>query len=189
MFRPERQSGRKPPRHGDSRGGKLGASMRHARIRAPLLVAIACAALTPAANPCTLAEGNFQQITRLRGTVVGVNSGDWRHPFRWIRQHVVRGDVRLTVCRYRPRVTSRYELSVVKVVRTDKGGSFDTCTLGVGQYTLVIDDPWGDNSWFYVEISSLSKATDSVLIDISPVYPNCTGGHEFRAVAKWLQPW
>lgn len=64
---------------------------------------------------------------------------------------------------------------LVKTVETDDQGSFDFGPLKIGHYTLRIDD---DNS-FDVEIKDLSQKTESVTIDASPVYPDCSGGHEF----------
>jgi hypothetical protein len=33
--------------------------------------------------------------------------------------------------------------------------------------------------WFDVEVTDSVKATKSITIDVSPVHPDCTGGHEF----------
>jgi hypothetical protein len=141
-------------------------------------------ALMPAAYPCTWAVGYFHQVTRLRGTVVGVNNGDLRHPFRWMRQRVVRSDVRLTLYEYRWPVKGLGDLPVVKVIRTDSHGAFDFGTLPKGHYSLGLEDPWIGTDWFDVEIASLPKRIDLVRIDISPVWPDCTGGHEFLSVAE-----
>ena len=43
-----------------------------------------------------------------------------------------------------------------------------------GHYTLTVND-----DLFDVEVTSMSYIMESVTIDVSPVYPDCTGGHEF----------
>ena len=60
-------------------------------------VALQCYALLAVAAPCTEPAGYFHQVTRLRGTVVGVNDQDWRHAFSWFRQRasVVGANLRL----------------------------------------------------------------------------------------------
>jgi hypothetical protein len=52
---------------------------------------------------------------------------------------------------------------------------FDFGPLRTGHYRLAIDD----KDSFDVEIKELPQVTESVTIDVSPVYPDCTGGHEF----------
>jgi len=62
----------------------------------------------------------------------------------------------------------------VKTVETNSDGRFDFGPLKTGHYTLVIE---GDQ--FDVEIKDLPRLTESVTIDVSPIFPDCTGGHEF----------
>ena len=45
----------------------------------------------------------------------------------------------------------------------------------MGHYTLRIDG----GSLFDVEVKDLPRVTASLTIDVSPVSPDCTGGHEF----------
>jgi hypothetical protein len=66
-------------------------------------------------------------------------------------------------------------------VKTDATGRFDFGVLQEGHYTLVIDWPSEYSSWFDVEIKKLPRATSSVKVDVSPVYPDCTAGHEVIA--------
>jgi hypothetical protein len=70
-------------------------------------------------------------------------------------------------------------MPLIKEVRTSKGGWFDFGVLQEGHYTLIIDWPAEYANWFDVEIKKLPKATSSVKIDVTRVYPDCTGGHEF----------
>ena len=69
---------------------------------------------------------------------------------------------------------------VIRTVETDTEGRFDFGPLGTGHYTLAIDG----NDSFDVEIKVLPQATESVTIDVSPVFPDCTGGHEFVVKTK-----
>ena len=69
---------------------------------------------------------------------------------------------------------------IVKTLETDGKGVFDFGPLPTGHYTLVID---GEDS-FDVEIKELPQVTESVTIDVSPVYPDCTGGHEFNVKTR-----
>ena len=65
---------------------------------------------------------------------------------------------------------------IVKTLETDSKGAFDFGSLRTGHYTLAIDD----EESFDVEIKELPQVTESITIDVSPVYPDCTGGHEFN---------
>ena len=98
---------------------------------------------------------------------------------RWVRQRVVQSNVRLHLYEYRWPLRNRSEMPFVKSVTTDDHGRFDFGQLSTGHYTLVIDWPSEYAEWFDVEITQLPKPTVSVKIDVSPVYPDCTGGHEF----------
>jgi hypothetical protein len=153
------------------------------RVLQRMVVVLGLVVLTSAAYPCSWAIGYFHQVTRLRGKVVGVNSGDLRHPFRWMRQHTIRSDAKLTLYEYRwPAKLS--DRAVIKVLKTDQHGQFDFGALPTGHYTLVIEDPWGGASWFDVEVAALRTPIEFVTIDISPVHPDCTGGHEFVPTAN-----
>ena len=138
--------------------------------------------VTPSGYTWTSANGYFYQVSALHGKVVGVNAGDWRHPFRWPRRHAIRRNVKLTLYEYRWPVKDLHELPIVKVVRTDERGGFDFGPQRMGHYRLEIADPGGGESLFDVEIVYQSKPTETVVIDISPNYPDCTGGHEFTAI-------
>jgi hypothetical protein len=98
---------------------------------------------------------------------------------RWLRQRVSRGNVTLRLYEYRWPLHDRSQMPVIKMVETDDSGRFDFGELPDGHYTLVIDWPSEYAEWFDVEIKKLPRPTTSVKIDASPVYPDCTGGHEF----------
>lgn len=136
---------------------------------------------------CEFTIGHFHQVTRLRGTVVGMGNcwpllGYHSYP-RWIRQLVRRGNVNLRLYDYRWPGSIR-ERQPVATMRTDQHGAFDFGILREGHYTLVIDWPVEDGDQFDVEITKLAAQTSSVEIDVSPVNPDCTGGHEFIRYSK-----
>jgi hypothetical protein len=134
--------------------------------------------IVPGAFPCTWAVGYFHQVTRLHGTVVGVKGGDLRHPFRLLRQRVAVGHARLTLYAYPYVQSGDLHDRLVKQVEANDTGSFDFGVLSPGHYTLLIVSPWGEDR-FDVEVISRQKPTAAVTIDVSPSYPDCTGGHEF----------
>ena len=71
------------------------------------------------------------------------------------------------------------DLKPIGRAATDSHGNFDFGTLPKGHYLLEIALNGSGVDWFDVEITNNTKATKSVLIDISPVAPDCSGGHEF----------
>jgi hypothetical protein len=147
------------------------------RLVPRVIIVAALVFQVPLARPCSFVVGYFHQVTCLRGTVVGMGRG-WP---RWLRQRVARGSVNLRLYEYRSPVHNRSEMPLVETVRTDKDGRFDFGILQEGHYTLVIDWPSEYSESFDVEIKELPRPTSSVKIDVSPVYPDCTGGHEFIA--------
>jgi hypothetical protein len=70
-------------------------------------------------------------------------------------------------------------MPLLKTITADSHGNFDFGPVPQGHYTLTIHDPaWNNSNSFEVEIKSLPTATVSVLIDISAMHPDCTGGHK-----------
>jgi hypothetical protein len=69
-------------------------------------------------------------------------------------------------------------LPVIKTVSADDSGRFDFGAVKPGHYTLAIDDGQFSDS-FDVEIKAQGPPTVSVMIDVSPVSPDCKGGHKF----------
>ena len=71
-------------------------------------------------------------------------------------------------------------MPLVKVTETDPKGYFDFGEIAPGHYTLILDDGvWGTSDWFDVEVKQQPKQTVTVTIDVSPAFPDCSGGHEF----------
>ena len=124
------------------------------------------------AHAYTWSIGYFYQVTALKGRVVGTT---YHGLPRWLRQSFARKHAKLVLYEYRwPR--SRNDIPpIVRTLEADGKGAFDFGPLRTGHYTLAID---GEDS-FDVEIKELPQVTESVTIDVSPVYPDCTGGHEF----------
>ena len=127
---------------------------------------------------CEWAIGYFYQVTRLRGTVVG-SEFPALHLLRWFRQSVVRSQAKLKLYGYCwPCDLS--SLAPVKTVLTDADGTFDFGIVKPNHYHLRIDDEKGSlSAWFQVEVKGPPNPKESETIDISPVHPDCTGGHEF----------
>jgi hypothetical protein len=149
-----------------------------------LVLAATILSIVTQANPCTWAKGYFHQVTRLRGRVVGAKLGPLQY-VGWLRQSFVRKHVRLTLYSYRWPIKARGDMPLVKAVAADGHGNFDFGALNEGHYTLIVDDAgWHSSDWFDVEIKNLPQQTDSVTIDVSPDFPDCTGGHEFIANKK-----
>jgi len=73
------------------------------------------------------------------------------------------------------------ELKKVAVVTTDRHGDFDFGSIPKGHYFLniVVKDSDRLGGLFEVEVTDAVKATQNVVIDISPINPDCKGGHEF----------
>jgi hypothetical protein len=124
------------------------------------------------AHACEWTVGYFYQVTTLKGQVVGTTSHGLP---RWLRQSFAKKHAKLVLYEYRwPRARNNMP-PIIKTVETDGEGMFDFGLLGAGHYVLAIDD----EDSFDVEIKELPQVTESVTIDVSPVYPDCTGGHEF----------
>ena len=143
--------------------------------RAALLASLLLLAVLQA-NACEWTVGYFFQVTALKGRIVGTT---YHGVPRWLRQSFAKEHARLVLYEYRwPRARDNMP-PIVKALETDGKGRFDFGPLPTGHYTLVVDG--GDS--FDVEIKVLPQVTESVTIDISPAYPDCTGGHEFSVKA------
>jgi hypothetical protein len=69
----------------------------------------------------------------------------------------------------------------VAMINTDSHGNFDFGAIPSGHYSLAIDVKDSDRmgGWFDVEVTDKVKPTKEILVDVSPIHPDCTGGHEF----------
>jgi hypothetical protein len=127
---------------------------------------------------CSLVVGYFHQVTAIRGRVVGRNLGPLQ--FRWLRQSFCVSDATLTLYEYGSlaRVEDWRKVSVIKA---DSHGNFDFGAIPKGHYSLAIDVKDSDRmgGWFDVEVTDAVKPTKDIVVDVSPIAPDCTGGHEF----------
>jgi hypothetical protein len=142
--------------------------------------------LVPQALPCTFAFGYFYQVTALKGRVIGANRhGSISSLFGWLISTAPIAHAHLALYEYRWPIHSQSEAPFVKAVETDSSGDFDFGILKTGHYTLVIDgqrvgdDQWTPHDRYDVEVKDQPRPTVSVTIDVSPVFPDCSGGHEF----------
>jgi hypothetical protein len=132
---------------------------------------------------CSWAIGYFHQVTGLRGTVVG-SKFPVLHLFRWYRQSVVRPQAKLILydycwpCDILARVP-------VRTVLTGADGQFDFGVLKPSHYYLrIVDEKGSLEDGFEIEVKEPGNSKESETIDISPVHPDCTGGHEFMVRAN-----
>jgi hypothetical protein len=127
---------------------------------------------------CEWAIGYFYQVTNLRGTVVG-SDFPVLHSFRWYRQSVVRPNAKLMLYEY-CWPCDMLSHNPLKAVTTDTHGKFDFGSVKPSHYYLKIEDEKGPlSALFQVEVRDTQNPNQSEIIDVSPVYPDCTGGHEF----------
>ena len=142
-----------------------------------LLIATLCLATISPAHSCELIPGYFYQVTALKGQVVG-SQNFIIQSIAWLRQSLGRNHAELTLYEY-SQTKSLATRPKLKIVTADFNGNFDFGPVPPAHYTLTIHEPTWDNSTsFAVEIKPLATATASVLIDISPIHPDCTGGHQ-----------
>jgi hypothetical protein len=144
-------------------------------VSAALLVLIA-SCIT--ATACSWAVGHFHQVTAIRGHVVGKNLGPFQ--FRWLRQSFSIKNATLTLFEYRwpAEVADQKPIAITKA---DANGNFDFGEVAAGHYYLRLqaNAPEEMEDLFEVEVTGRVRPTESILIDISPVHPDCSGGHEF----------
>ena len=126
---------------------------------------------------CSLAPGYFHQVTAIRGRLVGRNLGPLQ--FKWLRQSFRVTDATLSLYEYR---VARFEdLKKIASVTTDGHGNFDFGTVPKGHYFLDIVVKNSDRlgGLFDVEVTDAVRTTKDITIDVSPIHPDCKGGHEF----------
>jgi len=145
------------------------------RRRRALALIVAFCSLSVPGSACEWARGYFYQVTVLRGRVVGRSLGPLQY-WRWLRQSFVVPDAELLLFQY-PEAYNTSSKPTVRA-RTDENGWFDFGALPNGHYTLVARSG-ALGAWFDVEITPAAARTKQVLIDVSPNFPDCKGGHQF----------
>lgn len=134
--------------------------------------------LAQSSSACTWAPGYFHQVTHLKGKVVGRSLGSVQ--FRWLRRMFSVSGAELVLYEYsQPWDKKR---PAVARVKANSAGEFDFGNILEGHYRLEIS---GENLYdlFDVEVTNKALATRSIMIDVSPIFPDCTGGHEFEVEA------
>jgi len=147
------------------------------RVTRTIAVFLCIVLISSLDDACSLAVGYFHQVTAIRGRVVGRNLGPLQ--FRWLRQSFSVSDATLTLYEYR---TARLEeLRKVASVTTDGRGNFDFGSVPKGHYFLDIAVKDSDRlgGLFDVEVTDAVRTTKTITIDVSPIHPDCRGGHEF----------
>jgi hypothetical protein len=133
------------------------------------------------AQACSLVQGYFHQVTYLRGKVVDGSLGRLR--FSWWRRLFPISRAELTLYHYDQPFDWNNKPPAVAKTRTTLLGQFEFGDIEQGHYRLEISDENHDDL-FDVEITNQVSKTKSILIDISPLDPDCTGGHQFEVEAE-----
>jgi len=133
------------------------------------------------AGACTMAPqpGYFHQVTSIRGRVVGRSLGPLQ--FRWLRRSFSVSDATLTLYEY-PWSATVQDLKRIAEVKTNSKGTFDFGAVPDGHYSLGVSVQGSDSlgGWFPVEVTNKVGRTEEILLDVSPIHPDCTGGQEFN---------
>jgi len=108
---------------------------------------------------------------------VGKNLGPLA--FGWLRHSFEVSNANLDLYEYRSAPLD--QLKKVASLRTDVHGSFDFGAIPKGHYYLKITVEGSDRlgGLFDVEVTDSVKPTRTITIDVSPIHPDCKGGHEF----------
>lgn len=152
--------------------------MRHLFLRACLLTALL--SLTLCADACTFNVGYFHQVTRLKGRVVGKSLPVFR--FRWLRQMFSVSGAELEVYEYQGWHWKEDSKPLARIV-ANSAGEFEFAALKEGHYSIQVKGG-GLAGWFDVEITNQVPPTERMTIDISPVSPDCSGGHQIEVEAR-----
>lgn len=136
------------------------------------LLIVCLLAIRVEGHSCSWVVGYFHQVTAIRGQIV---SYTWR--IKWLWGSVGVSDAKLTLYEYRYPAKIE-DLKKISAITADSDGKFDFGPIPKGHYSLKIDSDQ-NNDWFDVEVIDTARKTDHVTIDISPVSPDCTGGHKF----------
>jgi len=151
------------------------------RVNLLTLISLSMMLMLPGSqlSACTFAAGHFSQVTSLQGKVVGVN---WHslgpiQYWTWLRHQFSQKNQELRLYQYQgPWSEDAQEIARTK---TDSDGRFSFGSVPDGHYSLEVGD-----GWFDVEITQTVPPTEEVLIDMSPIFPDCTGGHQFWVYSK-----
>ena len=143
-----------------------------------ILLLLASLSMPQVSTACSFAITSFHQVRTLKGRVVGARLPWPLSSVRWIRQSK-RPLAKLTLYDYRWPYTDLAELTKVAERTTDNQGYFDFGTVKEGHYILDIKmaEDWVDV--YDVQVTNKAPQIRQITIDVSPIHPDCTGGHEF----------
>ena len=133
------------------------------------------------AKACELARGYFYQVTSLKGRIVGRSLGPVQ--FRWLRRMFSVSGAELTLYDYNQPFNWDHKPPAIARTQTTPAGEFEFGDIKEGHYRLEIHGE-SRHSLFDVEITNQVSKTKSILIDVSPIHPDCTGGHQFEVEAE-----
>jgi hypothetical protein len=73
------------------------------------------------------------------------------------------------------------DLKRIAQVKTNSNGAFDFGALREGHYSLGVSVEGSESlgGWFPVEVTNKVGSTEAILLDVSPMHPDCSGGQEF----------
>ena len=152
---------------------------RASRMRRACLLFLVTATLGSFGHTCTFAVGYFHQVTAIRGRVVGKNLPLFQ--FAWFRQSFSVASASLTLYEFRSEPAKTENRKRIATATTNSQGDFDFGPIPKGHYSLDVAVPGSDvmGGWFDVEVTDVVKPTAAITLDVSPISPDCTGGHEF----------
>jgi|1185.fasta_scaffold66622_2 hypothetical protein len=149
-------------------------------MKAAFQIGILLCCLVSSGFSCSWAIGYFNQVSQLKGRVVGkdLKAVPFLPYWAWFRHQFAVKNARLDLYEYKFPFNDWRELKRVAQVTAGSNGRFDFGSLATGHYILTVV---GGNLSDEFDVEALPARTkpQQVLIDISPVYPDCQGGHNF----------
>ena len=118
---------------------------------------------------CSLLEF-VHEVTAIRGQVVGRDLGPAK-------------GADLTLYDYQA-MAHLEDLKPVAKVKSDDSGRFDFGSIAQGHYIFGIVTKGLGEDQFEVKVTRKAKPTESILVDVSHVMADCSGGHKFIVKVK-----
>jgi Prealbumin-like fold domain len=153
--------------------------MRHKRAATSIcLVAVSVLLLPGRVSACSLIPHTYQ-VTQLKGRVVGRALGPLN--FKWLQRWFSVPGAELVVY-HNDSYPFDANAKPVAQIKADSQGKFEFDGLKDGIYVLHVKHEKLDD-WFSVEVDRKAPTTSWITIDISPLQPDCSGGHVFDVEA------
>jgi hypothetical protein len=143
-----------------------------------VVIGLAVALISTRLGAGSLLPGYFPQVTANRDRGGGGNPGPLE--FRWLRPSFSVSGATLTLSECRSQVAPQARKTVV-VIQADPHGALDFGAVAGDHDSRVINVDRSDRMacWFEVEVTdSIAPGKDTV-VSVSPIRPDCSGGHEF----------